>query len=283
MVLLFQHSQSFILEIGKYAIILDMNILDALVLGVVEGVTEFLPVSSTGHMILVGNLLGIADSTFTKSFEVIIQLGAILAIVLLYRKTILKDFTSMLKVMAAFVPTAIIGYALYKLIKQYLLGNELVVVLALVIGGVLIVLFERMYTKTPEESFNDGEVFASVTYKKAIYIGLFQSLAVIPGVSRSAATIIGGEILRLPKKTIVEFSFLLAVPTMLAATVLDIYKDPSVLSGENLSVLSVGFMTAFIVALFVVKYFLKFIQKHTFEVFGYYRIVIGILYALFIL
>ncbi len=260
-----------------------MNILDAIILGVVEGVTEFLPVSSTGHMILVGHALGIADSAFTKSFEVIIQLGAILAIVLLYRKTILRDFRSVLKVMTAFVPTAIIGYALYKSIKQYLLGNEVVVVLALVIGGVLIVLFERMYVKTTEGPSVEGEVFAPVTYKKAVYIGLFQSLAVIPGVSRSAATIIGGEILKLPKKTIVEFSFLLAIPTMLAATVLDIYKDPSVLSGGNFGLLSVGFVTAFVVALFVVKYFLRFIQKHTFEVFGYYRIIVGILYALLIL
>ncbi len=260
-----------------------MNILDAIILGVVEGLTEFLPVSSTGHMILVSHILGIGENAFTKSFEVIIQLGAILAIVYMYRKTIYTDLGSMLKVLTAFIPTAVIGFVLYKAIRQYLLGNELVVVLALLIGGIVIVLFERFYTKHTENTIEEKEIFAAVSYKKAFYIGLFQSLAVVPGVSRSAATIIGGEALRLPRKTIVEFSFLLAVPTMLAATVLDIYKYPAILTGGNLSILITGFVTAGVVALIVVRYFLKFIQKHTFEVFGYYRIVVAILYALFLL
>ncbi len=260
-----------------------MNILDAIVLGIVEGLTEFLPVSSTGHMILTSHILGIGESAFTKSFEVIIQLGAILAIVYLYRKTIYTDLYSMLKVLTAFIPTAVIGYVLYKAIKQYLLGNELVVVSALFVGGVAIILFERLRKKNTENVPDEKEIFKTVSYKKAFIIGIFQSLAVIPGVSRSAATIIGGEILKLPRKTIVEFSFLLAVPTMLAATVFDVYKDPTIITGDNLSLLVTGLVTAGVVALVVVRYFLKFIQKNTFEVFGYYRIVVAILYALFLL
>lgn len=259
-----------------------MNILDAFLFGLIEGVTEFLPVSSTGHMILFGHILGLGESQFLKSFEIVIQLGAILAIVFLYRQTIQKDSKTMGKVCAAFIPTALVGYLLYAIIKKYLLSNDVVVVSALFIGGLCIVLFERMHSKKIQVSNVSGQ-FDDITYVKALYIGLFQAIAVIPGVSRSAATIIGGELLHVPRKTIVEFSFLLAIPTMLAATVLDIYKDPTVFAQGNFELLLVGFSTAFIIALIVAKFFLRFVERNTFEIFGYYRIVLAIVYTLFIL
>ncbi|MBU3668690.1 MAG: undecaprenyl-diphosphatase UppP [Candidatus Taylorbacteria bacterium] len=260
-----------------------MNIFDSIILGVVEGITEFLPVSSTGHMILTSHLLDISKDPFTKSFEVIIQLGAILAIVYLYRKTIVKDIHSMLKVLLAFIPTAIIGFMLYGLVKRLLLGNPWVVVISLFVGGLAIILFEKYYTKADEVGVVEGNIFKQVSYKQSVIIGLWQTLAMIPGVSRSAATIIGGETLRIPRKTIVEFSFLLAIPTMLAASALDIYKHPEIISEGNLTLLATGFITAFLVALVVVRYFLLYIQKNSFAVFGYYRIIIAVVYALFFL
>lgn len=258
-----------------------MNFIDAIILGVVEGITEFLPISSTGHMVLTGHLLGIGGDAFTKSFEILIQLGAILAIVFLYRKTLYTDMRSVSKVAVAFLPTAIAGLFLYDLVKKYLIGSELVVVLALFIGGIVIVLFEKFFTKKVEvEDTDTTEIFKNVTYKQAVLIGLCQVLAFIPGVSRSAATILGGEALRLSRKTVVEFSFLLAIPTMLAASVLDVYKHPSMFAGDQIGLLVTGFITAFVVALISVTFLLKYIQKNNFTAFGYYRIILAVAYAL---
>jgi undecaprenyl-diphosphatase len=244
-------------------------------------------------MILAGYLLGIPESLFLKSFEVIIQLGAILAVVLVYRKKICRDFKLMLKVLIAFIPTAVIGLTFYSFVKKYLLTSPLVVVVALLIGGILIVLIERHKEKntnfTQEETIEGEKVEeltdTSISIKQALYIGLFQSVAIIPGVSRSAATIIGGELLGLKRRVIVEFSFLLAIPVMCAAAVLDVYKYHSVFTSENLPILGVGFVTAFVVALIAIKSFLAYIQRHSFAVFGVYRIVLafvflGILYVL---
>jgi undecaprenyl-diphosphatase len=261
-----------------------MEIWQSLVMGVVEGLTEFLPISSTGHLILAGHVLGVTASDFAKSFEIIIQLGAILAVVVLYFKT-LWSVANIKKLLVAFAPTAVIGLALYKVVKAQLLGNEAVVLWALGIGGVLLIIFELVYKSkrgaVPDE--NEGAGIESVTYKQAFLIGLAQSLAIIPGVSRSAATIVGGLLLGLSRQTIVEFSFLLAVPTMLAASGLDLVKNAGSFSADQFGVLTVGFVVAFVTALVAIKFLLSYIRTHSFIPFGIYRIAIAILFALVLL
>jgi undecaprenyl-diphosphatase len=248
-----------------------MNIFHSIILGIVEGITEFLPVSSTGHLIIASRLLGVMDSPFVKSFEIIIQLGAILAVVVMYWKK-LWQLETIKKLIVAFIPTGIIGLLLYKVEKTYFLDNISLVIWMLFIGGLALIAFEYWYAKKGD--YNASE---TITYKQAMYIGLFQSIAIVPGVSRSAATIVGGLALGLKRATIVEFSFLLAVPTMLAATVLDIYKNHSLFSMQQASVLGVGFVVAFVVALFSIMFLLRYIRKHTFTSFGIYRIVIAII------
>lgn len=252
-----------------------MTIFDSLILGIIEGITEFLPISSTGHLILGSRLLGIASSDFVKSFEIIIQLGAILAVVVLYRKSLIK-IEVLKKLAVAFIPTGIIGLVLYKLVKQYLLGNEAVVLWSLLLGGIVLIVFELWYKKHSRVSSaiteNEANI-AGISYKQACIVGVCQSVAVIPGVSRSAATIVGGLALGLSRKTIVEFSFLLAVPTMLAASGLDIIKNPNVFASGNVAPLVVGFVVSFIVAGLSIKFLLNFIKKYDFIPFGVYRIL----------
>lgn len=252
-----------------------MDIFHAIILGIIEGVTEFLPVSSTGHMIIASHLMRIPSTEFLKTFEIAIQLGAILAVAGLYWRTFLLDWEIGLKVFTAFIPTAVIGFILYKLVKYYLMGNAWVVVAALFFGGVVIILFEKFY-KSKEVEIKQ---MSQITYPQAMLIGLCQSVAVVPGVSRSAATILGGLVLGVSRKTIVEFSFLLAVPTMLAATILDIMKTEANLNSREWGVLAIGFVIAFIVAWASVKYFLSYIQKHDFTAFGIYRIIAAVLFA----
>lgn len=256
-----------------------MTFLHAVILGIVEGLTEFLPISSTGHLILTADLLNLAKTAFLSSFEVGIQLGAILAVVILYAKRILTQLKLIKILIVAFIPTAAIGLALYKLIKTYLLGNTVVVLWALLIGGIVIIIFEHFYREKPE-AVSEVE---NISYKQAFAIGVAQSFAVIPGVSRAAATIIGGLALGLKRKTIVEFSFLLAIPTMLAATGLDLLKTGSVFTSIEWGMLAVGFAVSFTVALLAIKWLLKFIQKHSFVYFGYYRIAVAIIFWLMIL
>jgi len=256
-----------------------MDIIHAIVLGVIEGVTEFLPVSSTGHMIIASQLMHVPDTEFLKTFEIAIQLGAIGAVAGLYWRTFLLDWEVVAKVAAAFVPTAVIGFLLYKLIKHYLMGNPLVVIWSLLLGGAGIILFELFY-KPKENTVNE---LAKISYPQAVLIGLCQSLAVIPGVSRSAATILGGLMLGVSRRTIVEFSFLLAVPTMLAATVLDIMKTEASLDASEWGVLAVGFAVAFVVAWLSVKFLLKYIQRHNFMAFGIYRVIAAVVFAWLIL
>lgn len=249
-----------------------MDIIASIVLGIVEGVTEFLPISSTGHLTLVANLLGITQTDFVKSFEVIIQLGAILAVVALYWRKLLTNLPVLKRVIVAFLPTAIIGLILYKFIKTYLLGNSLVVVWALFIGGLILIAFEIWHNKKP----SDKSEIEQISYPQAITLGLCQSVAMIPGVSRSAATIIGGLALGIKRETIVEFSFLLAVPTMAAATGLDLLKSSISFSLNEWGLLFIGFSISFLSALIAIKSFLAYIQKHDFIAFGLYRIVIAL-------
>lgn len=248
-----------------------MTTLHTIILSIIEGITEFLPISSTGHLILAQKVLGIDSTSFTKSFEIIIQSGAILAVVVLYIKTLIKDRDLLKKTFVAFLPTALLGLIFYKIIKTYLLDNVWVVLISLFVGGVVIILFEKKIAKNPVETTN------TITYKKAMYIGLAQSVAMIPGVSRSAATIVGGQLLGLSRKQIVEFSFILAIPTMAAATVLDVYKNYQLFSSADVLQLSIGFIVSFVVALIAIKTFLKYIQKNSLSAFGWYRIVLAII------
>lgn len=264
-----------------------MTILHSIILGIVEGITEFLPISSTGHMILTGLLLNLGESNFLKSFEIIIQLGAILAVVVLYWRS-LWNWAMVKKLFVAFLPTAIIGLALYKIVKTYLLGSSIVVLWSLFLGGVFLIFFEWWYQKKNNEQALDSvtvEVneLENLSYSKAVALGFFQAVAIIPGVSRSASTIVGGLWLGLKRKTIVEFSFLLAVPTMLAATSLDVIKNYQVFSVDQWQNLSVGFATAFIVALIAIKFLLQFIRRHNFILFGVYRILVALIFWLVII
>jgi undecaprenyl-diphosphatase len=245
----------------------------AVVLGVVEGITEFLPISSTAHLILASHALGIKDTEFLKSFEIIIQLGAILSVVVLYWNRFLH-IEVLKKLVVAVIPTGVIGLTVYKAIKSYLLGNVTVVLWTLLIGGIALIVFERFQQR------DDRDVdFTEITYRKAFLIGLFQAIAVIPGVSRSAATIVGGSLLGVSKRTIVEFSFMLAVPTMLAATGLELVKGRAALNG-NFTILAIGFVVSFLTAILAIKSFLGYIKKHDFSAFGWYRIVLAVVFYL---
>ncbi len=247
-----------------------MDLQTAVILGIVEGVSEFLPISSTGHMILASHLIGLEHTEFLKSFEISIQVGAILSVVALYWRLLLVNLEVIKRVIVAFIPTGVLGLTLYKVVKGYLLGSPYVVLWSLFLGGVFLIVFELWH----REKEDDTEDITHISYKHAVIIGLFQSIAMVPGVSRSASTIIGGLILGMKRKTIVEFSFLLAVPTMLAATVYDLMKSASQMSLPQIDCLIAGFVTAFIVALLSIKFLLRFIQTHTFIPFGIYRVIV---------
>lgn len=250
---------------------------DALILGIVEGVTEFLPVSSTGHLILASKLLGLPQTDMQKTFEVVIQLGSILAVIFAFKEKIFHSIALWKKLIVGFIPTGILGLTLYKIVKSLFAPST--VAYMLIIGGVIFILVEYFYK---EKEHHVGHV-EDVSYKQAFLIGLFQSLAMVPGTSRSGATIIGGLLIGLKRKTATEFSFLLAVPTMLAATAYDILKHRHEFSFDDAQALGIGFVTAFIVALLIIKWFLSFIKKHTFIPFGFYRIVVGLIFLTFVL
>jgi undecaprenyl-diphosphatase len=256
-----------------------VNLLQTLIFGIIEGVTEFLPISSTGHLMLTAKLLGLSQTEFLKTFEIVIQFGAILSVVVLYWKTLLVNLEVLKRVILAFLPTAALGLLFYKIIKHFLMKSSQVVLWSMFIGGICLIIFELLHKE------KDGAVddISNIPYRTAFIIGLFQSIAMVPGVSRSAATIVGGLILGLRRKTIVEFSFLLAIPTMLAATALDLMKNASQFSMEQINFLSVGFILSFVFALLSVKFLLNFIKHHSFISFGIYRIVLALSFWLFIL
>ncbi len=256
-----------------------MSVIQAFILGIVEGITEFLPISSTAHLAITSKLIGLTQSNFVKSFEIVIQFGAILSVAYLYWQKIIKDIRWVKKLAIAFIPTAIIGFLLYKIIKNIFMEDYTLMVWSLIIGGVIMIIFEMTHKESKEEL----DELEELTTKKCLAIGLFQALAVIPGVSRSAATIIGGLILGIKRKTIVEFSFLLAVPTMLAASVYDLSKNTSDFNRGNIGVLAIGLIVSFCVALASIKFLLNYVRKNNFIPFGIYRIIIGIiLIALFL-
>lgn len=256
-----------------------MNLLDVIILSIIEGVTEFLPISSTGHLILTSNILGILDDEFVKTFNIVIQLGAILAAVVLYAKLLIKQKDLKFKIMTAFVPAALVGFVLYKFIKGFLLENIYVTLVALVLGGIAFIVLEKFVF---EKSHGTKVTLKSMTHKDALIIGLFQSISVIPGVSRAGATIIGGMLRNMNRPSAVEFSFLVAIPLMIAATLYDLSETTASFTSQNMSFLGVGFAVSFAVAMAVMQWFIKYIQNHNFVWFGIYRIVFAILYFLII-
>lgn len=251
-----------------------MNLIHTLILSAVEGITEFLPISSTGHLILVSRILNLESNNFLKTFEIVIQLGAILAVVVLYFKKFLSSFNLLKKLIVAFVPTAVVGFTLYPLIKGVLLGSSAITLNALFWGGIALIGVELFIKKYKVQSTQ----YKEPTYKQALIIGTFQSLSVIPGVSRAAATIVGGLLTGLNRETATEFSFLLAVPTMFAATSLDIWKSRHMIAGSGFLTLFVGTVLSFLFAIFAVKFLIGYVKKHDFTVFGVYRIALAILF-----
>lgn len=260
-----------------------MNSVQAAILAVIEGVTEFLPVSSTGHMALASAFMGINDEPFTKLFEIVIQFGAILSVVFLYWRRFFdfKRAAFYLKLMVAILPALAFG-ALLKSHIESVLGKPLVIATILLLGGVVLLFVDRWFDDRGVESMEE------VTYRQALTVGLYQVLSIVlPGLSRSAATIIGGMQQKLSRRLAAEFSFFLAVPTMMAATVKSLYdvytESPEVLQGGNLDTLLLGSLIAFIVAVLAIRLFITFLQKNGFRLFGWYRIVVGALMLALIL
>lgn len=256
-----------------------MGIIDSLVLGIVEGITEFLPISSTGHLILASRLLDLQSTAFLTSFEIAIQFGAILAVVALYGKKIVQAPTIIPLVALAFLPTAIIGFVVYPLVKEVLLGSETVVLWSLLLGGVGLIVFERLH----REKADAAPDLASIGWRQALAIGTFQSIAVIPGISRAAATILGGLLMNVRRTAIVEFSFLLAVPTMAAATGFDLLESAYAFREGELAMLGVGFIASFVTAMIAIRFLLRFITHRSFVSFGIYRMFVAVLFWLFVL
>jgi len=256
-----------------------MTPLSALLLGLIEGFTEFLPISSTGHLIIAEKLLSLHSSPFVTSFTIAIQIGAILAVFVLYGQKLLVSRILPLRIFAAFIPTAICGTILYGVVKNLFLGNSTITLAAMFLGGIVLLLFELFLL--PQAHYPNS--LDTITYRQAIGIGLIQSFAMVPGVSRSAASIIGGLSLGLPRKTAVEFSFLLAIPTMVAATSLDLVKSGAAFSRNDWFLLVVGAITAFFTALAAIRWFLRFLQCHTFIPFALYRILAAPVFWWFLL
>jgi len=254
-----------------------MNTLQSIIIAIIEGITEFLPISSTAHMKFANPFLGIENTPFVDLFEIVIQLAAIASVVVIYRKKFFdfKHYSFYIKLIIAVIPALIFGAALKKHIDAAL-GNLWVIAIVMVVGGVLLLFIDKFFEKA-ETAKNEEDV----TYKKSFIIGCFQVLSILfPGLSRSAATIIGGMSQQLNKKTALEFSFFLAVPTMLAASAkstLDVYKsNPEVFGKDNLITLCIGAVVAFVVALISVQFFMRIVQKRGFAPFGWYRIILGL-------
>lgn len=257
-----------------------MPIFETIILGVVEGFTEFLPISSTGHLILTSHLLRLEQDGFLKSFEIAIQLGAIMSVVVLYFKKFLLNWEVIKRIAVAFAPTVVVGFVMYGFIKNVLLGSMATVLWSLFLGGVALIIFEFWYRN--KELTTERNV-ADISYLHCFWIGLFQAVSIVPGVSRAAATILGGLWLGIHRKTIVEFSFLLALPTMAGATGLDLIKNAASFSSDQFGVLAVGFVVSFITAILAIKFLISFIQGHTFVLFGVYRIILAIVFSILFL
>jgi undecaprenyl-diphosphatase len=249
-----------------------------IIIAIIEGLTEFLPVSSTGHMILADSIMGVKDKEFTETFEVVIQLGAIMAVVFMYFKRFFVGIDIYIKLFIAFLPTGIIGFLAYSAIKEFLF-NPYVVSVSLILGGIVLILLD----KWSENKVSEYKEVEQISYLGAFKIGCIQCLSMIPGVSRSAATIFGGVFSGFNRKQAAEFSFLLAIPTMFAASGYDLLKNHEAINSSNLVTLLIGAAVAFVVALIAIKGFIAFLNKYGFKHFGYYRIVLGVLFLVYAL
>lgn len=252
-----------------------MNILHSIVLGIVEGITEFLPISSTFHLIFSAKILGIQQNDFAKLFEVVIQSGAILSVLLLYFTDVVKDREIQKKLIFSFIPTAIVGLILHKIIKDVLFTADYLMLTVFIIVGVIFIVSEYLVKK---DKIKLTKELQSFSYKEAIVIGFIQALAVLPGVSRAGSVILGMMFLRFKREDAARYSFMLSVPTILAASALDAFKMRKMLfaSSNDMILLAIGFVAAFISSYFVVKWLIAYLQKHTLTVFGWYRIIAGI-------
>jgi len=262
-----------------------MSILEAIILGIIEGFTEFLPISSTAHITLASSVLGIAETDFLKTFMIAIQLGAILPVAFLYFKKYRWNTAVHSRVFAAFLPTALIGFGLYSIVKGYFLGNIPLLLWTLGLGGAVMIVFEYFFGKRAGSLVSGEaplEIPAAISHKKAFIIGCCQALAIVPGVSRSAATILGGLVLGINRITIIEFTFLLAVPTMLAATGYDILKNYELINSLTFSPLLAGFITSLIFAQLSITLLLSLVRKYSFTPFGVYRIAIALLFLVWL-
>jgi undecaprenyl-diphosphatase len=246
-----------------------LDIFEAIILAIIEGITEYLPVSSTGHMIITSSFFGIAQEDFTKLFTIVIQMGTILSVVVLYFKRFFQSIDFYYKLLVAFIPAVVLGL-LFSDVIDALLESPIVVAISLVIGGLILLRVDELFGNSED---------TEISYSTAFKIGLFQCLAMIPGVSRSGASIVGGMTQKLSRTAAAEFSFFLAVPTMLGATLkksYDYYNAGFTLSAEQINLLIIGNVVGFVVALFAIKTFIGYLSKHGFKVFGYYRIIVGI-------
>ena len=255
-----------------------MDLIDVIILAILEGITEFLPVSSTGHMIIASSFMGIETEDFTKLFTIVIQLGAILSVVVLYWKRFFQSLDFYFKLMVAFIPAAVLGFLLNDVIDQ-LLESPITVAISLLIGGFILLKVDSWFKGNEDFDPKNPTAHTEISYLTALKIGFFQCLGMIPGVSRSGASIVGGMTQKINRKTAAEFSFFLAVPTMLGATVkksYDFYTQGWVLSGDQVNYLIIGNIIAFIVAFLAIKSFISFLSKKGFKLFGYYRIILGI-------
>lgn len=255
-----------------------MSYIQAIIIAIIEGLTEFLPVSSTGHMILADSLMNIQNKEFAKTFEIVIQLGAIMAVLLLYIKRFFVGISIYLKLFVAFLPTGIIGLLAYKTIKHYLF-NPFTVSISLIIGGVVLILLD----KWSEQKKSEYKEIEDISYSGAVKIGLIQCFSMVPGVSRAAATIFGGVFSGFNRTQAAEFSFLLAIPTMFAASGYDLLKEKDNIHSEDITILLLGGLVAFLVAIVAIKGFIAFLNKYGFKHFGYYRIILGVLFLVYAL
>lgn len=256
-----------------------MDAIQAIILGIVEGVTEFLPVSSTFHLIFTSKFLGLAQNDFTKLFEVFIQSGAILSVLFLYFKELWNDRDLVKKVLVSFVPTAVVGLLLYRVIKDVFFESDFLMLGVFGGLGVFFIVYEYL---TKKEKINLKKSVGALSYKDAFLVGLFQSLAVIPGVSRAGAVILGMMFLRYRRDEAARYSFILAIPTIFAASLLDFYKMKDVVFAQsgNLPILGIGTVTAFVSSYFVVKWLISYLKRNTLTSFGFYRIILAIILLL---
>lgn len=252
-----------------------MTYAEALILAVIEGITEFLPISSTGHMVIASTFMGIGDNALTRNFVIVIQLGAILSVVVLYWRKFLTSFRFYAKLAFAFLPAAIAGFFLENYIDR-LLANVWVVIITILLGGIVLVFVDRWFKHA------EGTEEQDISWFQAFKIGCFQCIAMVPGVSRAAATIIGGMAVGLNRGTAAEFSFFLAVPTMLGASTKKMMDSYKTIQHHDIAILLLGSFVAFVVALFAIKAFIGFLKQYGFKWFGYYRIVLGVILAVIV-